>query len=550
MNTDELEQAVYMAGRRVLEIQAKLHRWAVDDPHRRFGDLFNLVADPAFLLVAWDRVRGNKGAKTAGVDGHTAVSIQARGVEEFLGALRDSLKDRSFSPLPSRERLIPKPGTAKRRRLGISTIRDRVVQASLKLVLEPVFEADFLPCSYGFRPGHRVHDAVAEVRHLASHSYEWIVEGDIRACFDEISHVALMDRVRARVGDNRVLALVKAFLKAGILTEDGALKDTDTGTPQGSILSPLLSNVALSVLDEHFARAPGGPASTSWGRAKRRRLGLPNYRLVRYADDWTIMVAGTRNDALALREEAAQVLARIGLHLSEEKTLITHIDKGLDFLGWRIQRHRKRGTNQHYVYTYPARKALRAAMAKVKMWCRQVDTNQPLDILLARINPLLKGWTAFFRPGVSSATFQYLGAYVWRRVARWIRRKHPGITRKEFRRRYCDGGWQPRGRELALFQAGQVTTTRYRYRGSVIPSPGRWQRHEDQVETHRDLRRARCGDDSHGGFGRRSGETGWPEGQYRAPGRPHSCARCRGRFSLTRTRSTIRGITTTACCWG
>ena len=234
----ELEYAFYEAERRVLEIQAKLHRWAADDPHRRFDDLFNLVADPGFLLVAWVRVRGNKGAKTAGVDGHTAASIQARGVGEFLGALRDSLKDRSFCPLPSRERLIPKPGTAKRRRLGISTIRDRVVQASLKLVLEPIFEADFLPCSYGFRPGRRVHDAVAEVRHLTSHSYEWVVEGDIRACFDEISHCALLDRVRARVGDKRVLALVKAFLKAGILTEDGALKDTDTGTPQGSITTP------------------------------------------------------------------------------------------------------------------------------------------------------------------------------------------------------------------------------------------------------------------------------------------------------------------------
>ena len=188
VNTDELEQAIYMAERRVLEIQAKLHRWAVDDPHRRFGDLFNLVADPAFLLVGWARVRGNKGAKTAGVDGHTAASITARGVEEFLGALRTLLKDRSFCPLPSRERLIPKPGTAKRRRLGISTIRDRVVQASLKLVLEPIFEADFLPCSYGFRPGRRVHDAVAEVRHLTSHSYEWIVEGDIRACLDPSSY--------------------------------------------------------------------------------------------------------------------------------------------------------------------------------------------------------------------------------------------------------------------------------------------------------------------------------------------------------------------------
>jgi len=183
------------------------------------------------------------------------------------------------------------------------------------------------------------------------------------------------------------------------------------------------------------------------------------------------MVAGTRDDALALREEAAQVLTRAGLRLSEEKTLITHIDEGLDFLGWRIQRHRKRGTNQHYVYTYPSRKALRAAMAKVKTWCRQVDTNQPLDVLLARLNPLLQGWTAFFRPGVSSKTFQYLSAYVWRRVAGWIRRKHPGISRREFRRRYGDGGWWPRGQELALFNAGLVTTTRYRYRGSVIPSP-------------------------------------------------------------------------------
>jgi RNA-directed DNA polymerase len=154
VNAGDLERdpMLYEDERRVLEIQAKLHRWAVDDPHRRFGDLFNLVADPAFLLVAWDRVRGNKGAKTAGVDGRTAVSIEARGVEEFLGALRDCLKDRSFCPLPSRERLIPKPDTAMRRRLGISTIRDRVVQASLKLVLEPIFEADFLPCSYGFRP--------------------------------------------------------------------------------------------------------------------------------------------------------------------------------------------------------------------------------------------------------------------------------------------------------------------------------------------------------------------------------------------------------------
>jgi len=172
VNTGELEAATYAAGRRVLGIQAKLHRWARDDPHRRFDDVFNLVADPAFLLVAWDRVRHNKGAKTAGVDGRSAHYVQAVvGVEEFLDMLRASLKDRSFCPVPVREQMIPKAG-GKQRRLGIATITDRVVQASLKLVLEPIFEADFAPCSYGFRPNRRTHDAVAEVRHYATHSYE------------------------------------------------------------------------------------------------------------------------------------------------------------------------------------------------------------------------------------------------------------------------------------------------------------------------------------------------------------------------------------------
>jgi RNA-directed DNA polymerase len=193
VNTDESELALFRAERRVREIQTKLHRWARDDPHRRFDDLFNLVADPAFLLVAWDRVRGNKGARTAGVDGWTAASIVAsKGVEVLLDEVRSQLKDRSFRPLPVRERMIPKAG-GKRRRLGIAAVRDRVVQASLKLVLEPIFEADFLPCSYGFRPKRRTHDAVAEVRHLTSHSYEWIVEGDIKACLDAWSHCSLAD---------------------------------------------------------------------------------------------------------------------------------------------------------------------------------------------------------------------------------------------------------------------------------------------------------------------------------------------------------------------
>ena len=236
-------------------------------------------------------------------------------------------------------------------------------------------------------------------------------------------------------------------------------------------MSPLLSNVALSVLDEHIAQAPGGPAATASDRKKRRRRGQPNYRLIRFADDWCLVVSGTRADAEVLRDEIAAVLSPMGLRLSEDKTLITHIDEGLDFLGWRIQRHRKRGTDRHYVYTHPARKALKAVMGKVKAQCRKTGTDLPLDALLIPLNRMLQGWCAFYRPGVSSATFQYLSSYVWGQVIRWLRRKHRRITWKELRRRSCGGRWWPASADRELFNPAKVGTTRYRYRGSVIPSP-------------------------------------------------------------------------------
>jgi RNA-directed DNA polymerase len=297
------------------------------------------------------------------------------------------------------------------------------------------------------------------------------VEGDIKACFDEISHSGLMGRVRERVGDKRVLGLVKAFLKSGILGEDKVLRENNAGTPQGSILSPLLSNVALTVLDEHIAHHPGGPGSSKLGRAQRRGRGLPNIRLVRFADDWCLMVHGTKADAEVLREDIADVLSTMGLRLSPEKTLITHIDEGLDFLGWRIQRHRKPGASKRYVYTYPARKSVRAVTGKVKTLCRRMDTSQPLDALLRQLNPALKGWCVYFRPGVSSAVFHYLSYYTWLRVGRWLRPKHPKSGWKDLRRRYCDDGWWPASEERSLFNPAKVSTTRYRYRGAVIPTP-------------------------------------------------------------------------------
>jgi RNA-directed DNA polymerase len=231
---------VDQAQRRVREIQAKLHRWATNDPDRRFHDLFNLVYDPAFLLVAWARVRGNQGARSAGVDGQTAFYVERiRGEHAFLAEIRDDVKAQQFRPLPVRERMIPK-ASGKLRRLGIATVRDRVVQAALKLVLEPIWEADFLPCSYGFRPNRRAHDAIAEIRTFASppHRHEWALEGDIAACFDEISHAALLERVRQRISDRRVVALVKAFLKAGIFSQETGFRESPAGAPQGGIMTP------------------------------------------------------------------------------------------------------------------------------------------------------------------------------------------------------------------------------------------------------------------------------------------------------------------------
>jgi len=451
---------------RVLRMQAKLHQWANSDPARRFDDLFNLVYDPAVLVVAWRRVRGNKGKRSGGVDGIAPIDVTD--VAGLLAELREDLKTRRFTPLPARERMIPKAG-GKLRRLGIATTRDRVAQAALKLVLEPIFEAGFRPCSYGFRPKRRAHDAIAEIHQFTTRSYEWVLEGDIEACFDSIDHAALLGRVRRRVADKRVLALVKAFLKAGILSEDGFARNTSTGTPQGGIVSPLLANIALSVLDDHFAEAWQAMGATSYQRWKRSQAGLPNYRLVRFADDFVVLVHGSRADAGQLREDVARVLAPMGLRLSEAKTRVSHIDEGLDFLGFRIQRRRKPGTTRRVVYTYPSKKALAAIIARVRALTRRT-AHPSLAALLRQLNPVLLGWCTYFRHGVSKATFSYLDEYAWRRVLRWIRRRYRKTKWAVLRRRFYQN-WRPTEDGVVLFQPQTVTVSRYRYRAASIPAP-------------------------------------------------------------------------------
>jgi RNA-directed DNA polymerase len=461
---------------RVAGMQAKLHRWAAADPGRRFDDLFNFVHDPATLIVAFARVAGNQGANTPGVDGVTAEYVeQVVGVPGFLDDLRAALKDGSFRPLPVRERMIPKPGgSGKLRRLGIPAIADRVVQAALKLVLEPIFEADFEPVSYGFRPKRRAQDAIAEIHYLGTRGYRWVLDADIEAAFDNVSHPAVMDRVRARVKDKRVLALVKAFLKAGVLTELGEHRDTLTGTPQGGILSPLIFNLALSALDEHLT-APwkeDGAMSTEYRRAARRRKGLPTWRVVRYADDFAVLVNGSEHHAEALRGEITDVLAGLGLRFSDAKTRVTHMSEGFSFLGFRIQWRRKRGTQKWYVYTFIDDRPIRSLKAKIRALTprtSQLDT----EYVLTRLNQVMHGWANYFRHAVAKDTFSMLDNFAWWRVIRMLMERHRWRW-KDVRRWLVapTGSWRPiaaGGTELRPIAA--IPVTRYRYRGSQIPNP-------------------------------------------------------------------------------
>ncbi len=471
MNSDASWPSLEEAKARVLDHQRKLHCWAKEEPARRFDDVFNLVCDQATLLVAWERVATNRGARTAGVDAVTRHVVERRGVLPFLEDLRSSLRDGSFKPLPVRQAAIPKRG-GKSRYLGIPTLRDRVAQMALKLILEPIYEAGFYPSSYGYRPGRRAQDAIAEIHHFTTRpsTYEWVIEGDIKACFDNVDHRVLMDLVAERVGDRKVLRLVRCFLRAGVVEQHGGFAASLTGTPQGGVISPLLANIYLSVLDRPFQAAWDTDMSPPWRRQQRRRKGLPNYRLIRYADDFVVLVHGTRSDAEAIRTRIGEVLAsQLKMTLSAEKTLITHIDDGFDFVGFRIQR-RPRGDGRLVVLTIPAKAALAAVMAKIKRATGRSTTSLRLADVLRVVNPILRGWAAYFRYGASKRTFSYLGYYAWWRMIHWIRRKHPGLGWKQVRRRYygvdriCEDG-------MTLYNPATMRVERYRFRGAQITTP-------------------------------------------------------------------------------
>lgn len=415
--------------------QRKLYRAAKQGRGRRFHALYDKVHRRDVLERAWSEVARHGGA--AGVDGQTIEVIREAGVEELLSQLEVELREGTYRPLAVRRVAIPKASGGERL-LGVPAVRDRVVQAAVKIVIEPIFEADFRECSFGFRPRRSARQAREQVRaHIQRERRHFVVDADIKGFFDNLDRRLLRRALRERISDRRVLALIDAWLRAGVLA-DGALVHPMAGTPQGGVISPLLANVYLHALDRAWQERHG-------------KLG----KLTRYADDLVIL-CWKEDQARRALAALARLLAELGLELSPAKTRIVDLEadgEGFDLLGFHFRRVPvRRDPSRRYAACWPSPQAMAAARERVRELTPPERIGLPAIMVVQELNRFLKGWGAYFRYGNSTQQFKALDHYVFERLARFLTRKHGG---------------RGRGRGINLLMGSQTTLGLYRLAGTV-----------------------------------------------------------------------------------
>ncbi len=414
-------------------MQKKLSQWATENPTEQRRELYNLLCNEVWLRVAHHSVNTNQGRETAGIDSNTMSNFNGD-VDGNIKRLREALKAKTFEPMPVRRVYIPK-ANGKKRPLGIPTIDDRIVQEALRMILEPIWEADFHIRSYGFRPNRSTYDAISYLSNRLSGTggqpYQWIIEGDISSYFDTIPHRRLIKAVKKRVADRNIRDVLWKFLRAGVM-EQGELQETLTGTPQGGIVSPLLANIYLHELDRYMES--NYLNLTEKERYRRRKKGRGNYLYARYADDFVVLCNGTKAEALNMKEELMLVLDQMGLKLSGEKTKVTHITEGFHFLGYRIER--SIGTKGEMVLkVLIPESAIKRYRHKIREITSPNTSNEAVNAKIQALNAITRGWCQYYRCTSSpSEVFKKLNNELYWDMAHWLGRKYkmnmPAVLRR------------------------------------------------------------------------------------------------------------------------